>query len=210
MSQPLTIPCPAKVNLALSVGGPTPDGYHPIASWMVAIDLADELTLERADGDSTYDIAWSDDALRPSPIDWPLESDLIVKAHRLVEAEIGRPLPARATLRKRIPVGAGLAGGSTDGAAMLKALRQLFDLELTDQKSIDLSMQIGSDLAFFFSSGSAIVTGRGEGLREAPIDEPIHLCLILPEFGCPPGRCTGHSTNCRRAPKSTCPPSSDA
>jgi 4-diphosphocytidyl-2-C-methyl-D-erythritol kinase len=140
MSQPLTIPCPAKVNLALSVGGPTPDGYHPIASWMVAIDLADELTLERADGDSTYDIAWSDDALRPSPIDWPLESDLIVKAHRLVEAEIGRPLPARATLRKRIPVGAGLAGGSTDGAAMLKALRQLFDLDLPDQRLIDLSM----------------------------------------------------------------------
>ena len=187
MSRRLTIPCPAKVNLALSVGAPTPDGYHPIASWMVAIDLADELTLEPVDGESSYDIAWADEALQPSPIDWALESDLIVKAHRLVEAEVGRPLPVRATLRKRIPVGAGLAGGSTDGVAMFKALRRLFGLDVTDQTLIHLSMQIGSDLAFFFSSGSAIVTGRGEGLRHAPIDESIHLCLILPAFGCPTG-----------------------
>jgi len=187
MNRSITLRCPAKVNLALSVGRPTPDGYHPIASWMTAIDLCDELTLEPADGESQYDIAWADDAPQPSAIDWPIASDLIVKAHRLVEERIGRLLPVRAKLRKRIPVGAGLAGGSTDGAAMFKGLRQLFALEIDDPTLIELAMKIGSDLAFFFSSGSAIVTGRGEALREAPMDQPLHLCLILPDFGCPTG-----------------------
>jgi len=187
MNRTITIRCPAKVNLALSVGAPTADGYHPIASWMVAIDLYDELTVEAIDGPSRFDIDWADDAPQPSDIDWPIESDLIHKAHRLLERRVGRPLGIGATLRKRIPVGAGLAGGSTDGAGMFKALRQLFELKLSDQTLIDLSMEIGSDLAFFFSAGSAIVTGRGEGWREAALTEAIHLCLIMPSFGCPTG-----------------------
>lgn len=187
MDHTVSLSCPAKVNLALSVGSPAADGYHPIASWMVAVDLCDHLIVQRVDDQSRYAIGWADDAPRPTAIDWPIDSDLIVKAHRLVEQHAGRPLPIRARLTKRIPVGAGLAGGSTDGAAMLKALRHLFDLDLDDRTLAGLSMRIGSDLAFFFSSGSAIVSGRGESLSESPIDRPVHLCLILPGFGCPTG-----------------------
>lgn len=187
MNDLLTVACPAKVNLALSVGAPREDGYHPIASWMVTIGLADQLTLQKTDGESSFDIAWADDALSPCDIDWPLGKDLIYRAHGLLEAHTGKTLPIHATLTKRIPVGAGLAGGSTDGAAMFKGLNQLFALGLDDATLIDLSMQLGSDLAFFFSPGSAIVTGRGEHLTDAAMPSDMHLALILPDFGCPTG-----------------------
>jgi len=192
MTDALTVTCPAKVNLALSVGAPREDGFHPIASWMVTIGLCDELVLRPSPehdrgGASTFDIAWADDAPSPSPIDWPLESDLIVKAHALVEQHVGRPLPVRVTLTKRIPVGAGLAGGSSDGAGMLRGLNELFALDLPRHTLIDLSMKLGSDLAFFFSSGSAMVTGRGEGLEELPMPVGMNLALLMPSFGCSTG-----------------------
>jgi 4-diphosphocytidyl-2-C-methyl-D-erythritol kinase len=181
--------CPAKVNLALSVGAPRADGYHPIASWMVAIDLCDELRLEpQPDGStSTYTIAWAADALRPSAIDWSLDKDLAVRAHRLVEQHVGRPLPIAMQMTKRIPVGAGLAGGSSDGAGMLMGLNEVFSLGLSTQTLIELAMQLGSDLAFFFSGGAAIVTGRGEHVEPVALRQAIHLVVMMPEFGCPTG-----------------------
>ncbi len=184
-----TFRCPAKVNLALSVGAPRADGYHPIASWMVAVDLYDALTITAlpANRTSAYAIEWEYDAPRPGEIDWPLKSDLIVRAHERVEQHVGRRLPVRAHLAKRIPVGAGLAGGSSDAAAMLQALNDRFDLQLSREVLVDLAMQLGSDLAFFFSGASAIVTGRGEAVEPAPLIQPIDLVLILPEFGCPTG-----------------------
>lgn len=181
--------CPAKVNLALSVGAPREDGYHPIASWMVAIDLCDELGLEvqPAGSTSTYTIAWAPDALRPSSIDWALDKDLAVRAHRLVERHVGRPLPIAMQMAKRIPVGAGLAGGSSDGAGMLRGLNEVFALGLSTQTLIDLAMQLGSDLAFFFGGGSAIVTGRGDHVEPAALRQTIHLVVMMPQFGCPTG-----------------------
>lgn len=187
MTDAITLRCPAKVNLALSVGAPRGDGYHPIASWMAAVGLCDELELRKTTGESRYTIDWAADAPTPSPIDWPLDSDLIVKAHRLVERHVGRSLPVAATLGKRIPVGAGLAGGSSDGAAMLRGLNELFDLALDRATLVELAMQLGSDLAFFFTPGSSLVTGRGEGLENLPPAMNMHLTLVMPPFGCPTG-----------------------
>lgn len=187
MESPNTYYCPAKVNLALSVGAPLDNGFHPIASWMVAVSLYDDLTVEKVDPSSSFDIQWADDALRPSEIDWPVEKDLAFRAHQLIEQHVGRPLPVRVTLRKRIPVGGGLAGGSSNGATMLRALNELFDLNLPRQTLIDIAMQLGSDLAFFLGEPSAIITGLGEGLEPAPRPEPIHLALAVPAFGCPTG-----------------------
>ncbi len=186
MESPRTYLCPAKVNLALSVGAPLDNGFHPIASWMVAVSLHDDLSAEIA-GETSFDIAWADNALRPSPIDWPIEKDLAYRAHQLVQQHVGRALPVRVTLRKRIPVGGGLAGGSSNGAAMLHALNELFDLNLPQRTRIDLAMQLGSDLAFFLGEPSAIITGLGEGIEPAPRSEPIHLALAVPAFGCPTG-----------------------
>lgn len=184
--------CPAKINLALSVGAPADNGYHPIASWMVTVDLFDDLLLERLDDDdqSRYTIGWADDAPQPTTIDWPTGSDLIVRAHRLLEAHVGGRLPIRATLTKRIPVGAGLAGGSSDGAGMLKAIDRLFDLKLGDASLTAMASELGSDLAFFFSTGSAIITGYGERLEPGPpmgSADPLHLALIMPPLHCNTG-----------------------
>jgi 4-diphosphocytidyl-2-C-methyl-D-erythritol kinase len=181
--------CPAKVNLALSVGSVESDGFHPIVSWMVPISLGDDLTVQRlADADgSRFDIAWADDAPRSSPIDWPLEKDLAFRAHALFEEQLDRQAPVSVQLRKRTPTGAGLGGGSSDAAGMLLALNALFSASFDRQQLIDMSAQLGSDIAFFIDGCGAIARGRGEQIEPAPLATPLQMLLILPDFGCPTG-----------------------
>ncbi|MEM6855630.1 MAG: hypothetical protein AAF593_14580 [Planctomycetota bacterium] len=195
----VTIECPAKVNLALAVEPPTADGMHPILSWMLALSFSDQLEVERLDDSSTappesvFDLSFADDAPRPSEIDWPLADDLAVRAHGLMEKRVGRKLPVRVTLRKRIPTGAGLGGGSSDAAGVIVAVDQLFDLGLTAADRHDLAGALGSDVHFALEalSGqtSAIVRGLGNVVEPAPPAGtwPIHLVLVLPPFGCPTG-----------------------
>lgn len=190
------------MNLALSVGAPEgAKGFHPIASWFAAVDLADEIELTRlsAGAQSEHAVAWAEDAPLPSPIDWPLEKDLGVRAHRLLEEHLGRELPVRVRVRKRIPVGGGLGGGSSDAAAVLSGLDRLFGLGLNRAELIGLSTRLGSDVAFFLDSTSpprrALVRGMGErvdrivgGMREAgDEDRGQRVVLIFPGFGCPTG-----------------------
>lgn len=178
--------CPAKVNLALSVGPRDDRGMHPIASWVVAADFADTLKLERSGGGrSSFILRWADDAPRPQTIDWPLERDLAYRAHALLEQELGRTLPVRATLTKRVPTGAGLGGGSSNAAAMTGALNELFDLGMGRGDLVELSRRLGSDIAFFASGASgALVTGLGEHIEPLP-PRRLHLVLILPPLHCP-------------------------
>ncbi|MEX2672198.1 MAG: hypothetical protein WD294_08830 [Phycisphaeraceae bacterium] len=196
--------CPAKVNLALSVGKPQPDGLHPISSWMVRVSLHDDLLLRplgpngepatahqpsivKGDPADDLKIEWSPDALLPTPIDWPAEKDLAVRAHALIERHVGRKLPLQGQLRKRIPVGAGLAGGSSDGATMLRAVDELFQLNLPDDVLRKLAGELGSDLAFFLGEPSAIISGTGDKLEPMPLRRPLHLVLILPALQCNTG-----------------------
>lgn len=185
----VSVACPAKINLALSVGAPRPsDGYHPLCSWMVRVSLYDDLEIRRSEGAaSSHLIRWADDAPTPSPIDWPVEKDLIVKAHRLLEQEVGRDLPAAAVLSKRIPVGAGMGGGSSDGANMLAALRDLFDLPLDRDALSRLAARLGSDVSFFLGAPSAIVSGTGEVVEDQPLAATFHLALVVPALHCNTG-----------------------
>lgn len=181
----------AKINLALAVGPPRKsDGFHPICSWFAPIDLADELRIEELDTGATsrYAIDWAQDAPRPSPIDWPLEKDLAVRAHRLIEQEVGRALPIAMRLTKRIPVGGGLGGGSSDAAALLRAINQLFKLNIPALRLRTIALSLGSDVPYFLLHPltPAIVEGVGDTIVPAP---PIdgHLILVFPPFGCPTG-----------------------
>jgi 4-diphosphocytidyl-2-C-methyl-D-erythritol kinase len=185
MTDSLSMRAPAKLNLALSVGAPEPSGMHPISSWMVTIDLFDELTLHRLPQDrlSRYAILWHKEAKRPSEIDWPLRADLAVRAHHAVEEQVGRRLPLQMKLEKRIPVGAGLGGGSSNAAAMLRGLNQLFELGLSDAKLASVAARMGSDVPFFIRGGSAIVAGFGEALAPAT-HRDIHATLVLPDLAC--------------------------
>jgi 4-diphosphocytidyl-2-C-methyl-D-erythritol kinase len=181
----------AKVNLALAVAPPrTSDGLHPICSWFAPIALADDLRVTRLGpgAPSTYAIRWAPDAPRPTAIDWPRDTDLAARAHRLLESETGRSLPISMTLAKRIPVGGGLGGGSSDAAAMLRAIIDLFSLDVPATRLRSLAFSLGSDVPYFLTQPltPAIVEGVGESITPTP---PItgSLLLIFPPFGCTTG-----------------------
>jgi 4-diphosphocytidyl-2-C-methyl-D-erythritol kinase len=184
----------AKLNLALAVGPPQPPkGYHPIASWFVAIELHDTLTLTRLPegAPNRFDIRWAPDAPKPTPIDWPAEKDLAACAHALLQRHANRPLPVALTLDKRTPVGGGLGGGSSDAAAALSGLNTLFSLGLSRAELAALSTQLGSDIAFFLDDSPAprpaLVTGVGDRIQRLPHAAPAPVILIIPPFGCPTG-----------------------
>ncbi len=180
---------PAKLNLALSVGPPNADRMHPIASWMVTVDLFDDLQLARLpEGSlSRYAIEWHPEARRRTPIDWSISKDLAVRAHLAIEALVGRPLPLQLRLRKRIPVGGGLGGGSSDAAAMIRAVDALYGLGLDRDTCRSIASSLGSDVPFLLEGGSAIVEGLGERLERHDRLPTVHAVLLLPEIACPTG-----------------------
>lgn len=189
----ISVRAPAKLNLALSVGPPGADRMHPIASWMVTLDFADDLHVRRLDDgrDSLYAIVWAADAPRPTEIDWHIMKDLAVRAHLALERATGRRLPIRMKLEKRIPVGGGLGGGSSDAAAMLRALDDLFGLGLGNDRLADIASELGSDVPFLVHGGSAVVEGLGERIQVLPALPDVHAVLVFPEAPCPTGAVYG-------------------
>jgi 4-diphosphocytidyl-2-C-methyl-D-erythritol kinase len=180
---------PAKLNLALSVGPPRDDGLHPISSWMVTLDFADELAVTRLPDDyiSRYAVVWHEQAPMPSTVDWPIARDLAVRAHVELERLTDRRLPISMKLTKRIPVGAGLGGGSSDAAAMLRTLDELFELGLGDADLHAVARHLGSDVPFLVRGGSAVVEGVGERIDRHGDHPEVHAVLVLPELACPTG-----------------------
>ena len=189
MPDALLIPSPAKLNLALAVARPRADGMHPICSWMVSINLADELLLTRLEGDrlSRYAILWHEDARRRSDIDWSIRKDLAVRAHLALEAKAGARLPVQMKLSKRIPVGGGLGGGSSNAAAMLRGLNHLFELGLSMRELADIGATLGADVPFMVTGGSAIVGGIGDQVELCNGGAPLHAVVVFPELACPTG-----------------------
>lgn len=186
----LTLRCPAKLNLTLAVGAPRADGLHPIASVMVALDFGDDLQLRRLnDGPSTFTRTFADDAPKPQPIDWPIESDLAYRAHAAIESHTGRALPISCTINKRIPAGAGLGGGSSNAAGMLVGLRELYSLSTSDRELIDFANPLGADVTFathaLLGQRAALVTGIGDVIE--PLDHlpSFDAVLVFPDGTCP-------------------------
>ncbi|MCA9285053.1 MAG: 4-(cytidine 5'-diphospho)-2-C-methyl-D-erythritol kinase [Phycisphaerales bacterium] len=179
----------AKLNLALSVGPPGVDRMHPISSWMVTVDFGDELTVQRLEDDSLsrYAIVWHADARRRSQIDWSITRDLAVRAHLALERHHDRTLPVQLLLQKRIPVGGGLGGGSSNAAAMLRAVNRLFDLGMSPEELATIGAGLGSDVPFLVHGGSAVVEGLGERVERRTTTSALDLVLVLPEASCPTG-----------------------
>jgi 4-diphosphocytidyl-2-C-methyl-D-erythritol kinase len=185
----ITMQAPAKLNLALSVGPPQEDGMHPICSWMVTVNLFDDLIVTRLDDDrlSRYAILWHEDAPRRSEINWSITKDLAVQAHLALEEAAERHLPIQMKLEKRIPVGAGLGGGSSDAAAMLHALNDLFDLGMNTHDLASIGHDLGSDVPFLVHGGSAIVSGLGDNLESQAIGPDLYPVLVFPDLHCHTG-----------------------
>jgi 4-diphosphocytidyl-2-C-methyl-D-erythritol kinase len=165
----------AKVNLFLRVLRRREDGFHEIETFMAPITLCDSLELESA---NAFEFRCDDSGLAG-------EDNLVVRAARLFFSETNRPPKIRLTLRKEIPHGAGLGGGSSDAAAALRGLNRFFDAGLSSEKLRTLGAQLGSDVSFFVNETAATCSGRGEIVRPASLREPLSLLLLKPEFGVP-------------------------
>ncbi|HZN54432.1 MAG TPA: 4-(cytidine 5'-diphospho)-2-C-methyl-D-erythritol kinase [Candidatus Polarisedimenticolaceae bacterium] len=157
--------CPAKVNVGLRVLGRRPDGFHEIVTLFQAIDLWDEL---RAEPDVALTLSVEGEA---APSD---ASNLVLRAARSLLARAGADAArgARLHLVKRIPAGAGLGGGSSDAAGALLLLSRLWGLRTDEGVLAGIAAELGSDVPFFLSGGTALGTGRGERIRPlTPISE---------------------------------------
>lgn len=167
---------PAKLNLTLAVGARQADGFHSLASVFVRIGLADELAVDFA-ADATADELTID-----GDFDCPIQGNLVLRAFDLVRSAVGQRLPPLAAhLVKRIPVGAGLAGGSSDGAAALVLAQRAWGVGLAPGVDDRLQEELGSDVPFFARGGQvAMVGARGnvvEPVPEVAGDAGVLLCV---------------------------------
>ena len=179
MSDAHEIAAPAKTNLWLRILGKRGDGFHEIETRMVKLGLADRLRLKWRDDDEVI-LRCSDPALPTG------EDNLVVKAVRALEEHTDKVFSVSIDLDKRIPSGAGLGGGSSDAAAVLRALNEMAALNLPESELAAVGATIGSDIPFFVYDRACDCRGRGEiaeplGLDHAPPSLPVFL--YKPAFG---------------------------
>jgi len=166
----------AKVNLTLDVGAKRADGYHGITSVMQRISLWDTVTAERGTGRDTL--------LCSVPVTEDVNDNLCMRALRVFFAETGIESDGvSVTLEKHIPTQAGLGGGSSDAAAVLRALGALFAPRVTDAQLETLAAKLGSDVPFFIRGGTQLATGRGELVRPLPPLTAGWFVVVKPEEG---------------------------
>lgn len=166
--RPIRLFAPAKVNLGLEILRRRVDGYHDVVTILQTVSLFDEITLspsERFEFDGDGGV--------------PRVEDLAFRAVQLANEELGLSLKARVNVRKRIPLAAGLGGGSSDAGTLLAAICQLGHVDETVCRQ--LAARLGSDVPFFVQGGTAIATGTGTTLDQLPSPERIWLVIVTPD-----------------------------
>jgi 4-diphosphocytidyl-2-C-methyl-D-erythritol kinase len=171
----MKILAPAKVNIFLEVVNRRKDGYHNIESVMQAVSLFDEITITPSAKKLTLKCS-----LKELPAD---QSNLALKAAILLKNESKIKSGANIYLNKKIPLGAGLGGGSSDAAAVLKGLLLVWRKKLSNEKLLEIAEKLGSDVPFFVFGGAALVRGKGEKLEKLKKIEAASLLLVNPGFG---------------------------
>lgn len=162
----------AKINLGLRILAKRPDAYHEIETLMYPIPINDSLSLEIAD-----ELVFTAEGV---PVPGNPDQNLCVKAFKLLQQDYGL-LAVRIHLHKQIPIGAGLGGGSSDAAFVLKGLNQLFQLDLSTQSLENYAARLGSDCPFFIANKPALASGRGEVLQSYTLDlAGLTLVLVKP------------------------------
>ena len=176
MADGFAIAAHAKANLFLRVLAREASGFHSLETLFTLLELHDEITVERiADGIELTVEGWDTG---------PTEENLAYRAAELVLKATGRRFGVRMHLVKRIPVQAGLGGGSSDGAAALHAVNRLADNSVPRHELVQFAAKLGSDVAFFASEASlALAWGRGERLMRLPAPEPAPVLIAVPTFG---------------------------
>lgn len=184
-SSSISLSAPAKINLSLRILGKRPDGFHELETLMVPIRLADEIEITHAPAHGVSLVC--NDPEIPTGAE-----NLCVRAVEAFREETGIAHGISISLMKRIPHGAGLGGGSSDAAAVLKGLNDLFEEPLVPEELQLLASSLGSDVPFFLHGGAAWCRGRGEILEEAPAVPDRTVMLIKPPFPVPTAWAYGH------------------
>lgn len=172
----LYVKAPAKINLTLDVLYKRPDHYHEVEMIMTTVDLSDRIGLEsRADG---FIKIISTNGFIPDD-----SRNLAYQAAQLIKDTYGIAQGVTISIEKEIPVAAGLAGGSSDAAATLKGLNDLWELNLSIDTLAELGAKIGSDVSFCIYGGTALATGRGEKIQKLPAPPTCWVVLAKPKIG---------------------------
>ena len=164
----------AKINLSLDVTGRLDNGYHLVDMIMQTVNIYDELSFERTDGEIVLESDCGE-----LPLD---ENNLIYKAIRLIQEECGVTGGLRVFLKKNIPIAAGMAGGSTDCAATLMAMDELYGLKLGTKRLMELGVKLGADVPYCILGGTARAQGIGEKLTRLPNCPTLKLLVAKPDL----------------------------
>ena len=160
-----------KINLGLNVVGKRSDGYHDIETFFFPVHLRDALEIIEKE---KFELSTSGFSIKDEP-----EKNLCFKAYNLLKKDFQQFPAVQMHLYKAIPMGAGLGGGSADGAFMLKLLNKKFDLSLSEKQLINYSLQLGSDCPFFILNKPCFATGRGEIFEQIGLDLSEYKFLIV-------------------------------
>jgi 4-diphosphocytidyl-2-C-methyl-D-erythritol kinase len=171
---------PAKVNLQLSVGPRESDGYHQLVTVFQAISIFDEVTVKIGEQGTGINLNVSGDQIHGVPTD---STNLVVKAIELIADKFELDIDVSVDIKKSIPVAGGMAGGSADAAAAIVAIDELYSLEMTREEMHSIAAQLGSDVPFLLSGGTAIGQGRGDQLTAALSRGTYHWVLALSSVG---------------------------
>jgi 4-diphosphocytidyl-2-C-methyl-D-erythritol kinase len=174
----LIIEAPAKINLTLEVLGKRNDGYHEIRSVIQTLSFCD--TLQFTPGKEIE--------FKGNTPDWSSEQSLVAKAVKMLKEATGCTDGVKIKIKKRIPLISGLGGDSSDAAAVLHGLNQYWELNLQPNKLRDMAQNLGSDVSFFLTGGTALMAGRGETITALPPIPHQWVILILPDVSRIPGK----------------------
>ena len=175
----MQVMAPAKINLSLRVLGRRSDGFHEIETFIAPISLCDEIKIDQRSG--KQEIAFRcDDPSVPKG-----EDNIVVRAANTFFEETKITSGISIVLKKAIPHGAGLGGGSSDAASTLLALNELFETNLPREALAKMAELIGSDVPFFIFQSAAVCKGRGELVSPTRLREQLSVLLLKPEFGVP-------------------------
>ncbi len=192
----------SKINVGLAITGKRDDGYHDIDTIFQSIFLGDSLYFARH-----HSVVFSGDAPELPYYMAQLipytESNIAMKALRMVQDYTGCTQGAAIHLLKRVPPCAGMGGGSGDGAAMLLGLNKFWDLRLTDEELLTMASQLGSDVPFLLKGGTARGTGRGELLEALPTSNAQWLLIVKPEVSVSTAEAYGRFTGTSRVTSDT-------
>jgi 4-diphosphocytidyl-2-C-methyl-D-erythritol kinase len=175
----MQVSAPAKINLSLRVLGRRSDGFHEIETFIAPISLCDEIKIEQRAGKQDIAFRCNDPSVPKG------EDNLVVRAAKIFFEETKITGGVSIELKKRIPHGAGLGGGSSDAASTLLALNELFETALPREALAKMAEMIGSDVPFFIFQCAAICKGRGELVSPVRLREQLSLLLLKPELGVP-------------------------